>query len=87
METEVPVFNAQARGSGEDLKRELRRIDGVGYKAYNDVLGGWSCLYWLCFWGCRSWSGSWSGWSLPHTTVPLLRSVLVLPHVPLIGGS
>ena len=42
METEAPSFVEQARGNSEDLKRELRRIDGAGYKAYNDILGGWS---------------------------------------------
>ena len=43
METDAPsAFAAKVRGSGDDLRRELRRIDGAGYKAYNDVLGGWS---------------------------------------------
>lgn len=42
MDTEPPPFVAQARGSSDDLRRELRRIDGAGYKAYNNVLGGWS---------------------------------------------
>ena len=32
----------QTRGSGEDLRQQLCRIDGAGYKAYNDVLGGWA---------------------------------------------
>jgi hypothetical protein len=41
METEAAPREPQQRGSGEDLKRELRRIDGAGYKAYNDVVGGW----------------------------------------------
>jgi len=28
-------------GSSNDLYNTLRRIDGAGYKAYHDTLGGW----------------------------------------------
>jgi hypothetical protein len=42
METETPPFVSQARGSSDELRRELRRIDGAGYGAYKDLLGGWS---------------------------------------------
>jgi hypothetical protein len=33
---------AQSQGSASDLSSVLRRIDGKGYKAYNDIQGAWS---------------------------------------------
>jgi len=42
METETPPFVSQARGSSDELRRELWRIDGEGYGTYKDLLGGWS---------------------------------------------
>ena len=68
MQMEAPVSNVQARGSGENWKRELRRVAAFRYTAYNDVLQGWSCLCWFC--GVPVGRARLvSGWSLSYATV------------------
>jgi hypothetical protein len=37
-----PVSHDKINGNADALKATLRRIDGAGYKAYHDILGGWS---------------------------------------------
>ncbi len=41
-EAEFQGGGPRINGSGDELRATLRRIDGAGYKAYHDILGGWN---------------------------------------------